>query len=218
MSINNINRMYGYSNDIKDSNIINDNLKGRSNIYKDMKEEKAVSSKDKIEISKESKKVGSSRLMGSGLIDKGTAAHTTIYVDKATINQILSYTTNNPECQWEEMGSDEDKEWVVVNGQRFERPRTKEEKEAIRKLRRTLADILLEEEKKQDEIRKNTDKPQRGKLNFNNKNKFEFTGDKDFLSNEKIKNLQNNEKVMNMLSNVSSMMGGQGIQFSLRGL
>lgn len=214
MSINNVDKFYGYSNSLRDSNIINNN-KVKNSIYKNMQMESSVSYKDKIEISNESKRVGSSRIMGSGLIDRGTAAHTTIYVDKATIDQILSYSIDNPEYKWEEMGFDDEKEWVVINGQRFERPRTKEEKEAIRRFRRTLGDILAEEEKKQDEIREKYGKLQKGKLKFKCKNKFEFTGDKDFLANDKIKNLQKNEKVMNMLADISSMKGKEGIELSL---
>lgn len=40
----------------------------------------------------------------SGTLDNRTGVPTTLYVDQSTFQQIANYTTNNPECQWSEIG------------------------------------------------------------------------------------------------------------------
>ncbi|GAA0784902.1 hypothetical protein [Hathewaya limosa] len=145
-------------------------------------------------------------------LDKGTAANTTMYVDKATFNNIVSYTTNNPDCQWEELGIDGEKRWVVVNGQRFECELTKEEKEAAKRAKKTLIDFIMEAEEKNDKIRKKEKETKRKentfKLDFR-ENKIELNGNENIGQSEKVRNLMKNHKVMQMLAEVSRLNGGQ---------
>lgn len=81
-------------------------------------------------------------------VDKGTAAHTTVYVSKSAYDRILSATTHsNRKPDWEEMGCDGEKRWVVINGQRFESPLSQAEKDKIKNARLSLLDILMKNEK-----------------------------------------------------------------------
>ncbi|WP_252232851.1 hypothetical protein, partial [Clostridium sp. ZBS15] len=109
---------------------------------------------DKLELSKDVRTAASrSRAIMGPQLDKGTASNTTVYVDKSTFMQITNYSTNNSECQWDELGMDGEKRWVVINGQRFECPLSKEEKEAIERASKTMLDYLIEadEDKKEKE-------------------------------------------------------------------
>ena len=100
-------------------------------------------STDHINLSKRTRGIGSLSL------DKGTAANTTLYVDKNTFNNIASYSTNNANCQWDELGVDGEKRWVVINGQRFECPLSKEEKEAYKTpLKQCLTTLLKQNKRK----------------------------------------------------------------------
>lgn len=111
--------------------------------------------------------------------DKGTAAHTTVYVNSNAYNKILHATTFG-QPQWEEMGCDGEKRWVVVNGQRFECPLTKEEKELRKKFEQNLVDILDESDKQ--------------------KNKGKDNG--AFKPRGNIEALKNNEEVMDLLGRI----------------
>ncbi|GCD13232.1 hypothetical protein [Clostridium tagluense] len=182
---------YNSMNAIKDSN---QNLSSTAATTKPSQSFKG----DRLELS-------SSKRPNMGImIDKGTAANTTVYVDKSTIFQIMNYTTDNPECSWSEMGVDGEKRWVVVNGQRFECPLSKEEKEAIRKAQHTFLDMLEEYDKNKEELDCN------GKENI--KVEIDPSSNAEDLSkqsnNPKIINLANNEKVMPMLKNISKLNGG----------
>ncbi len=104
------------------------------------------SQKDTLEISY-------SRRPNMGImLDKGTAANTTVYVNYSTFRQIVNYTANNEECPWTELGIDGEKRWIVVNGQRFECPLSEEEKEAFKKASLTLFDVLEEYEKTKEKL------------------------------------------------------------------
>lgn len=89
-------------------------------------------------------------------IDKGTASHTTLYVDQKTMNNLWSDALlgGGP---WEEAGKDNDKQWIVINGQRFERPLSPQEKAERRAAQKTLIDYIQESEaqrKDEEEKRK----------------------------------------------------------------
>ncbi|WP_394884431.1 hypothetical protein [Clostridium butyricum] len=210
MSINNIKGNYGeYLNslsmrnsEIKDSSL-QKNTEGRHLEFKDV-----------LDISTSRKNLSRTNNVGGITIDKGTAAYTTLYVDKGSFNQIMNYTTNNPECQWEELGIDDEKRWIVVNGQRFECPLSEEEKELRRRLRRGIVEILDEAEKEREKQKSKLEKHGCVKLSFDENNKIKFNGDVSSQSNYKIKNLMNNDKVMSMLTNIMQMNGGQGIKLS----
>lgn len=138
-------------------------------------------------------------------IDKGTAAHTTMTVDRGTFNQIMNYSANNKEAQWSELGIDDEKRWIVINGQRFESPLSKEEKELREKMRRNpLLDAIAESDEKRAEMLERKKDAMKFKINF--------SGDKPNVENigenDKIKNLLSNEKVMNMLKDIAKSMGG----------
>lgn len=92
-------------------------------------------------------------------IDKGTASNTTVFVNREAYDQILSTTTFG-EKKWEEMGVDDEKRWVVINGQRFECEHSAEEKALRKRLKKTLVDYLIEEDKKKLDKKDNgTNKP-----------------------------------------------------------
>lgn len=88
--------------------------------------------------------------------DKGTASQTTVYVNRSAYDQILSATTFG-ETKWEEMGVDNEKRWVVINGQRFECEHSPEEKAMRKRAQMTLMDYILEEDNKKKEENKGKD-------------------------------------------------------------
>lgn len=145
-----------------------------------------------------------------GSLDKGTAADTTLYVDKSTFQQIANYTTDNPECQWSEIGVDGEKRWIVINGQRFESPLSEVEKERIKENKKkssitTLVDFLKEYE--------DNKAIQENKVNEATTVEIDFNGsspntNKQF-GNDKLNNLFGNEKVMDMLNDISTKRGGK---------
>ncbi|MGG3891772.1 hypothetical protein [Metabacillus fastidiosus] len=155
------------------------------------------SKRDTIEIS------NTGRTM-TGVLDKGTAAHTTLYVDYSTFQQIANYTTNNPECEWSEIGVDGEKRWIVVNGQRFESPLSEEEKQAAKRVQLTLLDYMEESRKRREEILPKRDEFKKVELDFTN-NSISTSLEND----PKIANLLKNEKVMNMLKDISKIRGGK---------
>lgn len=171
--------------------------------------------KDILDISTSTKNLSRTNTVGGMLIDKGTAAHTTLYVDRGSFNQIMNYTTNNPKCQWEELGIDDEKRWIVVNGQRFESPLSEEEKEIRKRLRRGFLEILDEADKEREKQKSKLEKHGSVKLDFDENNKIKLNGDTSLQSNDKIKNLMNNNKVMMMLADIMKINGGQGIKLSL---
>ncbi len=48
------------------------------------------------------------------MLDKGTAANTTVYVNYSTFRQIVNYTANNEECPWTELGIDGEKDGLLL--------------------------------------------------------------------------------------------------------
>lgn len=111
--------------------------------------------------------------------DKGTAAHTIVYVNRNSYDKILNATTFG-EPQWEEMGCDGEKRWVVVNGQRFECPLSKEEKELRKRFQQSIIDILDESDKKKNSGKSNGSFKPRGNIEA----------------------LKNNEEVMDLLGRI----------------
>lgn len=93
------------------------------------------------------------------MIDKGTASNTTVFINRSAYDQILNATTFGDK-KWEEMGVDDNKRWVVINGQRFECEHTPEEKALRKRLQKTLVDYLIEaDQKKADKKDNGKDKP-----------------------------------------------------------
>lgn len=151
--------------------------------------------KDTVELS------NTSKAMATMLsLDKGTASHTTLYVDNATFQQIATYSTYHPETQWTELGKDGEKRWVVVNGQRFESPLSEEEKAMMKRAEMTLLDFLLEAEEHREEM----ETKEKVTLDFSDKDGIAHSS-----NNPKINGLLQNEKVMEMLKNISKSSKGK---------
>jgi ribosomal protein S18 len=172
----------------------------------------SINYKDTKELLTQTKNVLPQKVTGVN-VDKKTAVNTTIYVDKNTYNEILSYTTNNREYSSEEMGCDGDKRWIVVNGQRFQSELSKEEKEAFKKRFKysSLDSFLGKESSSKDNAIKNN--PIKVSLDANKKIKID--GDDQVQSNSKLKNLMKNGKVMEMLSDIIEINKGNGIVLNL---
>ncbi len=119
-------------------------------------------------------------------LDKGTAAETTIIVNRSAFDAIVHATTYG-EPQWEELGCDDEKRWVVINGQRFEVPHSEEEKEMRRKMKMTLIDILDQYEKEKDKYKE------------------------DLKNKENIECLKDNKIVLDMLKKVFNEESFDGI-------
>lgn len=149
---------------------------------------------DKVEISNKNKI--STNILS---IDKGTAADTTLYVDRSTFERIAEYTTNNSDCRWSEIGVDSEKRWIVVNGQRFETPLSEEEKAAAKRSQMTFLDHLQEYEKHKEET------SSKDKVVFDFTNKENPSSN---IENPKIISLLQNDKVMEMLKNISKATKG----------
>lgn len=156
--------------------------------------------KDTAELSNTSKTMANILSM-----DKGTASHTTLYVDNATFQKIATYTTNHPETQWTELGKDSEKRWIVVNGQRFESPLSEEEKAIMKRGEMTLLDYLQEAEDYEEE------KSQIEKVTLDFATKNDLTNSSN---DPKINALPQNEEVMEMLKNISKSTKGRISIFS----
>ena len=78
------------------------------------------------------------------------------------------------------MGCDGEKRWVVVNGQRFECPLSKEEKELRKRFQQSIIDILDESDKKRNIGKSNGSFKPRGNIQA----------------------LKNNEEVMDLLGRI----------------
>lgn len=126
--------------------------------------------------------------INSSVIDKGTASHTTVYVNRNSYDKILSATTYG-DPKWEEMGCDGEKRWVVVNGQRFECPLSEDEKELRKKLQQSIIDILDEYDKKKSKAKDNG----------------------SFKPKGNIEALKGNETVMNLLGRIFNESSVDGI-------
>ena len=123
-----------------------------------------------------------SQVYQSGLgFDKGTASNTTVYVNREAYDKI-TYASTFGEPKWEEMGCDDEKRWVVINGQRFECPHSKEEKELRKRLRRGIIEVLEEYDNKKKETQGN------------------YNG--QFKPKGNIESLKNNDVVMNLLGKI----------------
>lgn len=151
--------------------------------------------KDTLELSNSNKTIAN--MLST---DKGTASHTTLYVDNATFQQIATYSTNHPETQWSEIGKDSEKRWIVVNGQRFESPLSEEEKAIAKRAQMSLLDYLEEAAERKEE----TSQKEEVTLDFANKNDLTNTS-----NDPKINGLLQNEKVMEMLKNISKSSKGK---------
>ncbi|AXI00261.1 hypothetical protein DV702_11320 [Sporosarcina sp. PTS2304] len=153
------------------------------------------SPQDTVEQSKVSK-----MMAGMLSFDKGTASNTTLHVDNNTFQKIASYSTFHPDTKWSELGVDENKRWVVINGQRFESEKTEEEKALAKRMQMTLVDHLQEMEEQQKEMASK----EKTILDFLNGHT-----EANASQHPKIQNLLQNEEVMEMLKNISKSTRGQ---------
>lgn len=194
MNINNFKIRYGQHS----KQLPLPNWKAKNNVEKNTNN---LSFKDEINISTSAKKLAMESSFGKMNLDKGTASNTTLYVDRLTFEQIADYTTGNPECSWEEFGMDDNKRWIVVNGQRFESPLSEAEKEAIRRAKKGLLGMLNDgcanrqnhQSRLQETIKLSLDKNDRLKINTN----------VNLESSDKIENLMKNDTVMMILTNIA---------------
>lgn len=197
MQVNNngINNNKLYANYNQEINNINNKSKNND-----------INIKDKLELSKDVRTAASrSRSIMGPQLDKGTASNTTIYVDKSTFTQMMNYSTNNSECRWDELGVDGEKRWIVINGQRFECPLSKEEKEAIKRASKTMLDYLIEadeEKEEKEEKKENID------FKFNGDGSISIDDESLLSSNPKLSGLLKNDKVMKMLKDIAKSNGG----------
>lgn len=100
--------------------------------------------------------------------------------------------TTYGETKWEELGVDNNKRWVVVNGQRFEVEHSAEEKARRKNAAKTLVDYMIESEEKMKE-----------------QNKFKAKKTDKLSSN--IETLKNNEELMNLLGNIFGLTSSEEI-------
>lgn len=130
-------------------------------------------------------------LSGGFAVDKGTAAHTTVQVSRSAFDKILNATTNG-ETKWEECGVDDNKRWVVVNGQRFEVEHSAAEKARRKNASKTFLDYIIESDERMREQNKSKDNGI-GKPRGN------------------IEALKNNEEVMKLLGKIFNSDTSEGI-------
>ena len=127
----------------------------------------------------------------SGWFDKGTDADTTVNVSRSAFDKIFNETTFG-ETKWEECGVDDNKRWVVVNGQRFEVEHSEEEKARRKNSGKTFLDYIIESQEKMRE---------------QNKGKDNGTG----KPRGNIEALENNKEVMELLGKIFSSSTCEGI-------
>lgn len=104
-------------------------------------------------------------------VDKGTAIASTVKINRGAFDEIVSATTYG-KTKWEELGVDDDKRWVVVNGQRFEVPHSPEEKaQRERSKRLSLVDLLNQKPTTPTKLKTNGDEKPEGNLEALKSNK-----------------------------------------------
>lgn len=145
----------------------------------------------------------SSAKIGGITVDIGTASNTTIYVDKNSYDTILSESTFGTGAKWSEMGFDDDKTWVVINGQRFEYERSQEEKSARKRAQeaasKNLIEYLVDEKRIHIDQDENHGKLKRVDSSYD-KNAGLIFDEEMLSSNKKVSDLNKNTEVMNMLN------------------
>lgn len=112
-------------------------------------------------------------------VDKGTALTTAVHINRTAYDQILTATTFG-DIKWEELGVDDDKRWVVINGQRFECEHSPEEKALRKKIQKNMFDYLFESKKSRKKEYENQTNQPRGNIDA----------------------LKSNEKVMGLLEDI----------------
>lgn len=188
MKLNNLSRL----NQLKNRSLIhtnNDHSKNKKKISVDLnKQDKFIKSDDsKRGVSLYTRKSSLNR----ATFDKGTAVETTVKVNRSAFDRIVNETTYG-ETKWEELGVDNNKRWVVVNGQRFEVEHSAEEKARRKNVAKTLVDYMNESEEKMKE-----------------QNKFKAKKTDKLSSN--IETLKNNEELMNLLGNIFGLTSSEEI-------
>lgn len=118
-------------------------------------------------------------------VDTGTAKDTTVYVGRLAFEQIVKESTYGS-LKWEELGGDDEKRWVVINGQRFECEHSPQEKALRKQIKEQSGKTLL------DYIEEHFDKD-------------EFRKQKQDKGN--VEKLKSNSEVMKMLSRIFGCNG-----------
>lgn len=178
--------------------------------------ENYMSNSDRIEISNTKKQSSFGRLNCLS-VDKGTASNTTLYVNKKTFNDIMAASTNGTTASWDEMGVDGEKRWIVINGQRFQCPLSKEEKEAFQRAekRSTLLSVITEHENATKNFKEKKQNHPSLKLSINSNNNLSMSGDNSIKNNIKFENLQHNKPVMDILKEIINKNSGFSITLSV---
>lgn len=131
-------------------------------------------------------------------VDSGTAADTTVKIDKGTFNKIMDYSMKNPAYKWDEIGCDGTKKWVVIDGQRFDYSLSKDEKEAFKKRWKTSCAAYNKAETDKDKSKSNTDEKKLVSISLDKDNKLKA----DNSNSTKLTNLMKKPKVVKMLSDI----------------
>lgn len=98
-----------------------------------------------------------SSIPSPSVMDRGTAAETTLHISRGDFDTMVHASTYG-EPQWEELGCDEEKRWVVINGQRFEVEHSPEEKALWKRRKMTLLDYMKELDDEREEREKRSEK------------------------------------------------------------
>lgn len=134
--------------------------------------------------------------------DNGTAADTTVKIDKGTFNKIMDYSMKNPAYKWDEIGCDGTKKWVVIEGQRFDYSLSKDEKEAFKKRWKTSCETYNKVQTDKDKSKNNTDEKKLVSISLDKDNKLKADKSEKESNSTKITNLMKKPKVVKMLSDI----------------
>lgn len=149
--------------------------------------------------------------------DKGTAAKTTVEVDKGTYNEIIDYSMNNKDYKWDEVGCDGTKKWVVIDGQRFDYSLSKDEKEAFNTRWKTCCSFY--NNSGTDNYNININSKTKAKhlvsITLDKNNKAIVNKDEKESKNSKITNLMEKPKVVKMLSDIMKSYNRKSISLDL---
>lgn len=134
--------------------------------------------------------------------DIGTAADTTVKIDKGTFNQVMDYSMKNPANKWDEIGCDGTKKWVVIDGQRFDYSLSKDEKEAFKKRWKTSCEAYNKTETDKDKSKSNTDEKKLVSISLDKDNKLKVDKNEKESNSAKLTNLMKKPRVVKMLSDI----------------
>jgi hypothetical protein len=147
--------------------------------------------------------------------DKGTAASTTVEVDKGTYNEIIDYSMNNKDYKWDEVGCDGTKKWVVIDGQRFDYSLSKSEKEAFSARWKTCCSFYNNSEIENYNSNSKAKDKHLVSITLDKDNKAIVNKDEKESENSKITSLMKKPKVVKMLSDIMRINNRKSISLDL---